>query len=298
MKLGYRDRILLLVLCVAVILGIGIFVFIKPKWEELNKKTEELEDLETTWSQQLQGYESINTIRSNIDEKYSNALDISKNFTDEMNSVELDKFLQEQFFNNETFIKNDVSLEGQLSVSDETTTSIPYYYYTPNIVTYPLYEYADFDGSLAAAVQEKRKESDILSARTAQTIAMGTASLTVIMNREDTMSFIDAVRKFAVDNKDAMLIRSIEFAEYDFNGQPLERDANGEIIGTPPAAVEGEEQLKPEEYGYTSVNIDYEVYYMQEPTKPDTGQEYDKTIWDGDEWRTYVSPNPTTEATQ
>ena len=37
MKFGYRDRIVLLIVVVVVIFLLGIFVFIKPKWESLNE---------------------------------------------------------------------------------------------------------------------------------------------------------------------------------------------------------------------------------------------------------------------
>ena len=42
MKLGYRDRVVLIIAIIVVILGIGIFVFIKPKWESLNENKERL----------------------------------------------------------------------------------------------------------------------------------------------------------------------------------------------------------------------------------------------------------------
>ena len=103
------------------------------------------------------------------------------------------------------------------------------------------------------------------------------------------MDLIDAVRKYAVDNKDSMLLQSVSITDFDFNGDPLERDAQGNIIGTPPTPKEGEEELEPDEYGYTDVTFDFQVYYIQEPTEPDVGEAYDKSIWDGDAWRNYVS---------
>ncbi|MDD5946286.1 MAG: hypothetical protein PUC41_00610 [Oscillospiraceae bacterium] len=289
MKLGYRDRIILLVVMVIVVFAIGIFAFIKPKWEELDTNKKTLETEQNTWNTQMTNFERINTLRDTINKRYNESLTLCEGFTDEMDSTELDQFLQEKFINIEQFIKNDMELSGSSTISDMGTATLAYYYYTPSIVTYPLYEAADFDGSLAKAAQQKCKESIILSARSSQIVGNGNATLTFKVTKQDTMDLIDAVRKYAVDNKDSMLLQSVSITDFDFNGDPLERDAQGNIIGTPPTPKEGEEELEPDEYGYTDVTFDFQVYYIQEPTKPDVGEAYDKSIWDGDAWRNYVS---------
>lgn len=289
MKLGYRDRIILLVVMVIVVFAIGIFAFIKPKWEELDTNKIALETAQSEWDTQLVNFERINTLRDSISKRYNESLTLCEGFTDEMDSTELDQFLQEKFINIEQFIKNDVQLSGSSSISDMGTATLAYYYYTPSIVTYPLYEAADFDGSLAKAAQQKCKESIILSARTSQIVGNGNATLTFKINRQDTMALIDSVRKYAVDNKDAMLLQSVNITDFDFNGDPLERDSQGNIIGTPPATTDGEKELEPGDYGYTEVAFDFQVYYIQEPTEPDVGEAYDSTVWNGDAWRSYVS---------
>ncbi len=289
MKLGYRDRIILLIVMVIVVFAIGIFAFIKPKWEELDTNKRTLETEQSEWDKQLINFERINTLRDNINKRYDESLTLCEGFTDEMDSTELDQFLQEKFINIEQFIKNDMELDGASTISDMGTATLAYYYYTPSIVTYPLYEAADFDGSLAEAAQQKCKESIILSARTSQIVGNGNASLTFKVTKQDTMDLIDAVHKYAVENKDAMLLQSVNITDIDFNGDPLERDSQGNIIGTPPASEDGDEELDPEDYGYTTVTFDFQVYYIQEPTKPDVGEAYDSNVWNGDAWRNYVS---------
>ena len=160
-----------------------------------------------------------------------------------------------------------------------------YYYYTPSIVTYPLYEYADMDGSLAEAAAEKRKASDVLSARGNQTVGVGTANFTIQINREDTMALLDAVRAYAVDHSDAMLIRSVSLAQYSFNTTPGAETTTTEEGEEQTAETTQTDLKKGVREGYTDVTINYEVYYMQEPTEPDVGPEYDKTIWDGKDWK-------------
>jgi len=290
MKFGYRDRIILLIACVVIIFGIGIFVFIKPKYEDMQADKKARDDAENTWNAQLLEFDGIEAKQKYIQDRYQDALKMADNFTPEMDATELDQFFQEKFFNNPNldYKKNGTKLDASLSVTDEGSSTIGFYYYTPSILTYPLYEYADLDGSLAKAAQEKLEYSDMVSARQAQTAGSGTASFTLYINKKDAFDFIDGIHKYAEDNKDTMIINSVSFSDYDFNGPALERNDDGEITGERPENLpEKYDAFSDEELGYTDVSVSYTVYYMQEPTQPDVGEKYDKTVWDGDEWRNF-----------
>jgi len=301
MKFGYRDRIILLIVCVVVIFAVGIFVFIKPKWEDLNDNQETYDTDLKAWEEKQKEFERINVYQSSIQKKYDSAANLTTNFTDEMTSVELDEFFREQFMNTEKFKEDGVKLVSNFSVTDEESTSMNYYYVTPNVVTYPLVEYADLDGSLAEATKEIRKESDVLSTQKVQNAGGGTSVLTVRINREDTMTLLDAVDKYRQDHKDAMMIVAVSIEDYSFNEDVEEAEAapqfqtvvddegnEVQVPATPEDAVETDdgEKVYP---GFTEVTIAYNSYYMQEPTKPDVGPAYDAGIWDTDNWRDPVS---------
>lgn len=292
MKFGYRDRIALLIICVVIILGIGIFVFVKPKYEKLQKSEKALKDASDAWDLKLAQFEGIQKLQDYIKEKRQASYDISKNFTDEMDAVQLDKFLQENFLNTDKNIQYKTRLQSALNVSDEGSTAIGYYYYTPSIVTYPLVEYADLDGSLEKATAEKRAESDLLSSRSPQAVGVGNASFTVRISYDNCMEFIDAVKAFANDHKDAMILNSISFDDCKFNGyQTVERDEEGELTGGRPEGLpKMYDKVDDEELGYTNVTFNYSVFYMQEPTEVEVGDPYDPKIWDGSEWRNYKLP--------
>ena len=295
MKLGYRDRVVLMVAIIIVILGIGIFVFIKPKWEALNSNKQTLETVQEEWDAKLIDFDRIPKKQDTINKRYEEGLKVSEEFTDEMDSVALDKFFQEQFGNVEQNKTDEVTVRQALSVTDETPQTIGYYYYVPNIVVYPLYEVADLDGSLAQEAAQKLLESNILSARTAQSISTGSNTFTVRINKDDIMAMLDAVKAYADAHKDAMMITSVSFKEYDFNvnvvGEEGEAEPQLDEEGNPlpviPSTMETTDNtdIVP---GYTDVTIIFKTLYMQEPTKPDVGPKYDKTIWDGNEWRTAV----------
>jgi len=297
MKFGYRDRIILLVVCVIIIFGVGIVVFIKPKYEKLQADKKARDQAVTDWNIQLDHFNAINTRQETIERNFTKANDVAANFTDEMDAVALDTFLREKFANTEKNIEDGMKLTSTLAVSDEGTASISYYYYTPSIVTYSLYEAADMDGSLAEAAAEKRKESDVLSQRAAQTVGASLSNFTITVNREDVMALLDAVHDYAVKNKDAMLVNTVAITDYKFQGG-LTPEEGQPAQTTPPAEGEEGEAQTPtqqtagtneEQAGTSDVAITYTVYYMQEPKKPELGPKYDPTVWDTDAWRTYVS---------
>lgn len=297
MKFGYRDRIVLLVACVIIIFGVGIIVFIKPKYQDLQKNKKSRDKLQQEWSIQLDKFNAINSRQEKIEKDFKTATDVASNFTDEMDGVGLDNFLREKFANTEQHIKDGMKLTDSLSVTDETTGTLNYYYYTPSVVTYPLFEAADMDGSLATALAEKRKESDVLSSRASQTVGAGNASFVVTINREDAFALIDAVHDYAVKNKDTMIINSVMISDYKFL-QGLTEEQIADLATKKAAATPSEtpaENDEEEVKGTANVAISYTVYYMQEPMKPELGEKYDETVWDTDAWRSYGSAEKTAE---
>jgi hypothetical protein len=289
MKFGYRERVVLLIASVIIILGVGFFVFIKPKYDQMKDSKKACETAETNWNTKKATFDKIPTMQETIKTRYQKAYDQSLYFTDEMDATELDQFLQEKFMNTEENILYKTKLDGSLSVTDEATQGLSFYYYTPSIVTYPLYEAADLNGSYAKETAKKLYEPTVLMAKGAQTVGGANASFTVRISKKDAFAFIDGVRDYAIKNKDAMQITSLTFSEYDFNGgDALERDEEGKITGSRPENLKAKyKNIKDEDLGYTNVTVAYVVYYMQEPNEPDVGAAYNASIWDGNEWRTW-----------
>lgn len=288
MKFGYRDRIVLLIACVVIIFGIGIVLFIKPKYEDLKTDKKARDKAVQEWNVQLEKFDGIPGRQKKLEDDFKTATDEAKNFVTAMDGVELDDFLREKFMNTEEHIEHGVRLNGNLSVSDQSSTSLSYYYYSPSVVTYPLYELADMDGSLARAAAEKRYEADVLSSRASQSVGAGDATFSVIVNRKDAMALIDGIHDYAVKNKDAMLLHSVSFSDYKFLGG-LELDENGQVKkdDTAQPTTGGEEEEEEDLGGTSLMAVSYSVYYMQEPTKPDVGPSYDPDVWKTDAWRTY-----------
>ena len=293
MKLSYRERIILIVAIILVILGIGIFVFIKPKYEKMTSNKEKYEKLDKEWKTQLAKFDDIPVRQNLVREGYQKGLDISKHFTDEMTSVEMDELLQ-SYMNTEEFIKNEASVKQSMSVTDEKTNSISYFFYTPNVVTYPLYEAADLDGSLAKEASEKLFEANTLKARRSQTISGGEETFTVRIKYEDLMTFLDKIVSEAGSRDDAMLITGVKLSDASFNdGTPGKEEeveaAQLDDEGNPIQQQNNDDDKKKKDTikrGYADVTVTYKALYIQEPREPEVGPEYDASIWKGNEWRT------------
>lgn len=314
MKFGYRDRIVLLIVVIVVIFGVGIFAVIRPTWEKLNTNKEIKKNLESEWTQKLHEFSMIPRRQEIINEKYEVGTKLAAEFTDEMDSVTLGKFLQDKFINIDKFREDEVQVIDSVQLGDKSTSSLSYYYYTPSIITYPLYEYADLDGSLAEAAAEKMKESNLLGARAAQTVGSSASSISLTINREDTMALLDAVNQYAKDHKDTMMIETVGLKDAEFNEKYLEGeeqpqqqaapaepelDEDGNPIENQPAPQNNDDEddipadVKP---GYTDVTISYRAFYVQAPTKPEVGPSYDESIWEGKEWKAVTAPAENAEA--
>ena len=298
MKLGYRDRIILLIVLVIAILGVGIFALIKPQYTKLQKNKEILENTKKAWNEQLIKFDNIMPMRQTIIDNREEGAKIAKRFTDEMSSTELDELIQKNFTNTEKFVQDQVQLHGTMEVSDPGTDSLAYYYYTPSVITYPLYEYADLDGSLKVETAKKLLESTYLAQKGTQTVGSAHSTFTLYCKKENVMELVDSVRKYATEHDDAMIINSVNISEYRFNGELSEdatkknntpantADETGDGTATPAANNKNAN----ENNGYSEVTFNYTVYYIQAPTgvgegANGIGPEYKKEVWDGNEWK-------------
>jgi len=114
MKFGYRDRIVLLIVVIVVIFALGIFVFIRPKIQQLNDNKIVRDNYAQDWQKKLNEFSLIPKKQDLIKERYQQGLDLSKEFTPEMSSIDLAKFFQQNFLNTEKFTADKVEVKDQV----------------------------------------------------------------------------------------------------------------------------------------------------------------------------------------
>ena len=159
MKLNYRDSMILLgVLSVAIIL-IGVFLFIKPKIKEIKTDKETLAAEQANWDAIQVKLDEIGPLQDAIKEGHAKATQLAGDFVDVSKvdqTFELDQFMQPYV--------DECQLEASVvDLASTATKTLPYYYFTPSVITSSMFDAADINGNYAANIAESQTESNALS---------------------------------------------------------------------------------------------------------------------------------------
>ncbi len=240
MEMSYRDKLVLLVVAIIVILVGGFFALVKPKYTKLKEHKATYDTTYAEWSAIQDEINQIKGLQDNIKKVSAKAKDTAKIFVNtafksanstynsDKTPYELDQYLQPAI--DESAIKvNAMDLGGT------TAKRIEYFYHTPNVLTYSLLEAADVNGNYAADVAEVLKENIVLSARETADVMAFEVNMTVTGTKENLMVFLQKI----ADDKNAILVEALDISDYKFWGgleldevtkEPLVEDTDG--IGT------------------------------------------------------------------
>lgn len=201
MKLSKQERIGALIILAIVILALGAFLLIKPKFEEVSttKSTLEARQNELTSlraRQQLKG-----SLREEIEAEYEEGEHLADMFFPELTSYDAHRAFID-------FIKqvNVPVVVEQLDVTEPTTETLNISFYTPTDVTYALKTYVT--QGLEPSEEEARFEMRNLLLRAAlassQTIGASNVNFTAsFLSRDDMIAFVDAVNDYKVKEEGA-----------------------------------------------------------------------------------------------
>lgn len=205
MKLTTRDKVLLFIVLVALIIGCGYTWVIKPKMDGLDNAKTNLESAET----ELQELKNRLKVEENLDDEinsaYKEAEKAAELFFQYMEPQKLDEYIKG------VLDTNKVLIDG-LIISDYTISSVDYYSYSPIQLTYPIYEAADVNGEREVPVANVVPKGEVLGAYT--------IDFSWSADREDICSFMDSI---LVAENTSLRINSIDFQEpdkEDENGNP------------------------------------------------------------------------------
>lgn len=221
MKLNYRDRIILVVAMVVVILVGGFFALIRPMASKITTSEDQLKVEKQNWEETQKKLDRLPKLRERVDDKHKESLELANAFEEEKNDYEMDMFLQE------LCNKNELKLEAGLTVQNATVGNISFYYDVPSVLTYPLYEAADLNGTLSEARMELLKESQELQARLSESVVSNNVSFTCIGEKEGLMNFLKQVREM----KSTVLVNSVTIDDYFFGAKLENTPENAEMIG-------------------------------------------------------------------
>lgn len=263
MEMSYRDKVILIVLLIVLILVAGFFALIKPKYEAYQASQAAYETTLQTWKGIEQKLNAIPPLKDSITETYNKSkktaqifvntsfVTANKTYGNEKTSYEIDQYLQPAIDECNLFIK-------EMALDEVTAETMEYYYYEPDVLTYSLLEAADVNLEYSADVAKLLQDSVILSEREMVDLMCEPVELTVEGTKENLMLFLE---KIDTDNN-AVLIKGVKIDDYQFRGG-LEEDQLG-ADGLPVTVVTDGE-------GYSTMTIEIAFYNAKEIDKPNLG---------------------------
>ncbi len=264
MKLSKQERIATIVILILVILGVGIFVFIKPAFEGLGATQKNLENKQAEYNADVEKAGRKAGLRTQIEEAYSEGEHLADMFFPELASYETDEAMR-------AFLaqcKANVVVEA-LEVEEPTTSVLSPYFSISEEVVYELKSYATQGADPDEA--EARRMSRLTELQTAlgnaQTIGASTVKFTVsAIDREELLKFADEVNNYIVkengkDTRKAIMLNGMAFKcpeiEKEYEAKVEEINSEAEKVGK--EALERETGKKPDGDKATSSNPDGET---------------------------------------
>lgn len=239
MKLSKQERIAALVIAIIVILAVGIFVFIKPRFEAIGTTAATLNTKQQEYVTALEKQATKDDLKTQVMDAYEQGEHLADMFFPELTTYQADNEFRE-------FLKQckaNVIVEA-ISVEEPSTTTLGTSFYTKNDVVYDLKTYVTqgletSEEELAAQARLQRLQ-DALGG--AQTIGSTTISFTVsALEQEELIKFCDEVNSYFKDEngtttRKAMLLGGAEFSypllEKEYEDLVTEIQEKGDQDGT------------------------------------------------------------------
>ncbi len=201
MKLSYRDKVIIIVVAVLVVLGAGIFCFIKPKFADLQVSEDRLEAKQSEEADVKAKMDTLEVLEKRLEDDVKEIEEDQKKFISEKETGEtyqISKYLMERLYSTGIDIRG-VRLE-RLAATD-----LLEYTYEKYAVAYPLKINADIAGKLPPEVEYAYNNSypdDTTSVQVGGTVV--TVSYTCD-NAEDVFKAVEAV----ADNEENIYLMNV-----------------------------------------------------------------------------------------
>lgn len=227
MKLSKQERIATIVVLLLVILGVGIFVFIKPAIDGLGNTQKNLDNKQAEYNADVEKQNKKAGLRTEIEKAYSEGEHLADMFFPELTSYEADAAIR-------TFLSQcdaNVVVE-QLEVEEPTTGMLAPYFNVSEEVVYELKTYAtqgaDPDADKARRTERLTKLQEFLGS--AQTIGASTVSFTVsAIDREELLKFADEVNDYVINENGKSTRKAIILNGMSFECPEVEKGYKAKI---------------------------------------------------------------------
>ena len=251
MKLSYREKVGLLIVIVLTVIIVFIAWPIKTIKANIKAHKEEQATVKVEYDETQRKIAEIPVIEGNISKIYEDSVNLSKKFSEHKDNTTFGKYFEE-LLNKEPYTKktngrNSLEIIKEFKISDAGTGEVPFYYYTPDVITYPILQAADTNGNLMETTDKALydKTQNALNMSTLEEQAVEVRNITVPMRF--TKEALLALENELKDKETGARITSVKIDDYTFNYVT-------EI---------------PEDKGFSEGEVTFVFYTMQQIQKPD-----------------------------
>ncbi len=216
-NMSYRDKMILLIIAVIVILAGGFFGLVRPNYTKMMQDKATFEATKVEWEGIDAKIQEIPVLKDSITTTYNEANKVAElfvneafdpvnqTFDDAKANYVLDQYIQPAVEENELKIVDFVP-------TGIATSEIDYYYYVPDVVTYSLLESADINGEYAEQVEELLKTDTMVQEMETAEVMTNNVQLSLTGKKENLMKFLAAIE----EDENAILVRSVNIEDYSF----------------------------------------------------------------------------------
>lgn len=219
MKLSKQERIGALIILAIVILALGAFMLIKPKFEEASRTKETLAQRQDELEKAKARQKLKVSLRTEIEQEYEEGEHLADMFFPELSSYEADNAFRD-------FIKQlDFPIVAEeIQVEEPTTETLSVSFYTPTEVSYALKTYVT--QGIEPTEEENRlaQRNMALQQALASSQTIGASKITFkasVLSREDLLRFLDAINEYEVEaedgNSDSKIRKAISLSSVEFD---------------------------------------------------------------------------------
>lgn len=238
-EMSYRDKMILVIITAIIILAVGFFALIRPKYNTLVADRDIYESTKTEWESIDEKLKQIPVLQNSIKTEADSAKKVAELFVNDAFETVNDTF--DNVKANlvlEQYIQPMID-ESELEVSSYTIDGIDsqrleYYCYVPDVLTYSLLESADINGNYAKQVSDLLKQSNYLKEKETAEVMANTVVMEMKGTKENLMMFLDKIEK----DENAILVTVVDINDYSFGaGQTRTEnvestDAEGNVTTT------------------------------------------------------------------
>lgn len=220
MKLSYRDKVIIIIVAVIVVLGVGIFCFIKPQVENLKIAEDRLASKQAEKDQVDAKIGTLESLEKTLEDNIKAIEEDQKQFISER---EIPETYQINQYIKEKLAESDVQIKG-MTLNALAPTTIDAYFYNKLALAYPMKINADIANKLPEEVMNAYNNS--YPAAPAGTTIAGTI-LNVEYECDEPDQVFEAIQAIA-DNEENIYLLT---ASADFKAaEEAPTDAEGAAV--------------------------------------------------------------------